>query len=257
MENIKQKIESIVFVSGKSIEIKDIAEKLELTNKKVLEYVKELQEHYSGDCGMHLLLFNNKLQFSSNPAYAAVVESVLNPIKEKELSRTMMEVAAIIAYKQPITKSEIEEIRGVNSDYAIGILSTNNIIEVVGRKDAVGKPLLFGTTDEFLKRFQISSIDDLPDYEQLLERIKILQPNESDLYHKDTYVPTDSELKEEELRKIRQLEIKESLKSQIEFEIPPLKKPKARKVSEEEIAKAGADDEIPEFLKDEANLQKF
>lgn len=254
MKNIKEKIEALLFVSGKPIEIKDIAEKLEIPDKKVLEYVKELQNYYSGDCGIHLLVFNKKVQFSSNPAYSNFIESVLNPIKERELSKTMMEVAAIIAYKQPITKSEIEEIRGVNSDYAIGILSGNSIIEVVGRKDAVGKPLLFGTTDEFLKRFQISSIDDLPDYEQLLERIKILQPERTDLYHKDTYIPTDEELKSEEKRKLKQLEIN-NLQTNAEELIKPKDK-KSKKSAGVETLKTGAE-EIPDFLKDEKNLQKF
>lgn len=114
------------------------------------------------------------MQFSSNPAYADAVAKVLNPIKEKELSSATLETVAIIAYKQPVTRLELEEIRGVNCDYVIQVLLKHNLIEVVGRKDAVGKPLLFGTTDEFLKRFQISSIQDLPDYEQLLDSIKVI-----------------------------------------------------------------------------------
>ena len=256
--NLKEKIEAIIFVSGKSIEIKDIAEKLQISTKETLKYVKELQECYSNDCGIHLLMFNNKLQFSSNPNYADCVESVLNPIKERELTRTMMEVAAIIAYKQPVTKSEIEEIRGVNSDYAVGILINNNIIEVIGRKDAVGKPLLFGTTDEFLKRFQISSVDDLPDYEQLLERIKILQPeNTSDLYHKDTYVPTEQELIDEEERRKTQKEIKKSIETGIKVELPMVKVSKHIKEKANAPQEGLEDGDIPDFLKDETNLQKY
>ena len=105
---------------------------------------------------------------------------MLNPIKEKMLTKIVLEVCGIIAYKQPITRLEIENIRGgANCDYAINTLLDNNLIEVVGRKDAVGKPLLFGTTDTFLKKFNISSLKDLPDYEQLLERIKVLH-EESD-----------------------------------------------------------------------------
>jgi segregation and condensation protein B len=84
---------------------------------------------------------------------------------------------AIIAYKQPITRLEIDEIRGVGSDYSIQILVNNNLIEVVGRKDVLGKPLLFGTTDEFLKRFELDDINNLPSYEELLEKIKVIQTN--------------------------------------------------------------------------------
>ena len=87
----------------------------------------------------------------------------------------MLEVCALIAYKQPITRLEIDEIRGMNSDYSVDVLLDNNLIEVVGRKDAVGKPLLFGTTDNFLKKFGLTSINDLPDYETLLERIKVVK----------------------------------------------------------------------------------
>lgn len=250
MDYSKQ-IEAIVFVSGKSIEVKDIAEKLGVSQKIVLENVKTLQKRYCDDCGIHLLLFNNKLQFCSNPNYSQSVESVLNPIKERELTKTMLEVASIIAYKQPITKSEIEEIRGVNSDYAVGILSENNLIEVKGRKDAVGKPLLFGTTDEFLKRFQISDLSDLPDYDALLERIRVLQPADSNLYRKDSYEPTEEEIKKEQEASIRREKFNEELKENINFSLPVKKKPLKQIFSE------AAKEEIPDFLKDEKNLQKF
>ena len=100
---------------------------------------------------------------------------MLNPIKEKDLSSAALETIAIIAYRQPVTRLEIEQIRGNNSEYTIQLLLKHNLIEVVGRKDSVGKPLLFGTTEEFLKRFQIESIDQLPDYNTLLESIRVLE----------------------------------------------------------------------------------
>jgi len=251
LRRVGRTVEAIVFLSGKSIEIKDIAEKLGISQKNVLESAKILQKHYSDDCGIHLLIFNNKLQFCSNPNYSASVESVLNPIKERELTKTMLEVAAIIAYKQPITKSEIEEIRGVNSDYAVGILSENNLIEVKGRKDAVGKPLLFGTTDEFLKRFQISDISDLPDYDKLIERIRILQPIDSDLYRKESYIPTEEDIKKEEEASLRREKFNEELQKNIKISLPAKKKPL------KQIFKEAGEEEIPEFLKNEKNLQKF
>ncbi len=101
----------------------------------------------------------------------------------------MLEVAAIIAYKQPVTRIDLEELRG-NSEYAVQKLLELGVIEPVGRKDAVGKPVLFGTTDKFLKRFQIESLDQLPDYDELINKISLLHhDNENDyLYHKDTYV---------------------------------------------------------------------
>ncbi len=101
----------------------------------------------------------------------------------------MLEVAAIIAYKQPVTRIDLEEIRG-NSEYAVQKLLELGVIEPVGRKDAVGRPVMFGTTDNFLKRFQISSLDELPDYDELMEKISVIHGNDSSdeyLYKKDVY----------------------------------------------------------------------
>ena len=146
--------------------------------KELNKVIEQLKEELSGDKGIHLIEYKNKIQLATNPNYANYISDVLNPIREKSLTRAALETLAIIAYKQPITKLEIEDIRRVNSDYAVQILIDQNMIEVVGRKDAVGKPLLFGTTDNFLKRFDIKDLNDLPDYENLLERIKTLQTEE-------------------------------------------------------------------------------
>lgn len=192
-KNLQNIIESILFVSGNAVSAKDIAEKLPVSEKEVLDAAKKLQQKYSGDCGLNLLVFNKKLQFSSNPAYSEQVSAVLNPIRERELSRSMLETAAIIAYKQPVTRADLEEIRG-NSEYAIQTLMRLNIIEVVGRKDTIGKPVMFGTTDEFLKRFQLSSLDDLPDYDVLMERIRLLRgTDDTYLYGREEYVAPDEE----------------------------------------------------------------
>ena len=188
METLANIIESILFVSGKAVAVSDISEKLGVTNKEILKQAKELQKKYEGESGINLLIFNNKLQFCSNPAYAEDVANVLNPIKERELSKSMLEVAAIVAYKQPVTRLDLEEIRGVNSEYAIQVLLKLGVIEVVGRKDAIGKPALFGTTDNFLKRFQISSLDELPDYDEMMDKIKLIHGgDDSYLFRKDVY----------------------------------------------------------------------
>ena len=168
-------LEALLFVAGDGLKIDDIVSLLELQKREINESVKRLKAKYSGKCGIHLLTFNGKIQFGSNPEYADIVACVLNPLKEKELTNATLETVAIIAYKQPVTRLEVEQIRGVNCDYAIQMLLKHNLIEIVGRKDAVGKPLLFGTTDNFLKRFRLSSIEELPDYAQLLDNIKVLE----------------------------------------------------------------------------------
>lgn len=176
--NLKDVLYSILFVAGDGIEKSFLAEKLEVSEKEVEKALAELEKDLSGSCGVHLIRFKNKVQLSSNPNYASYISDVLNPIREKSLTRAALETLAIIAYKQPITKLEVEDVRRVNSDYAVQILLDQDMIEVVGRKDAVGKPLLFGTTENFLKRFNIVSLSDLPDYEELMERIKTLRSEE-------------------------------------------------------------------------------
>ena len=188
LETLANIIESILFVSGKAVAVSDISEKLGVSNKEVTRLAKTLQEKYDEASGINLLIFNNKLQFCSNPKYAEDVANVLNPIKERELSRSMLEVAAIVAYKQPVTRLDLEEIRGCNSEYAIQVLLKLKVITVVGHKDAIGKPALFGTTDNFLKRFQISSLDELPDYDDLMSKIKLIHGGDDTyLFRKDVY----------------------------------------------------------------------
>lgn len=177
-KNLKEIIYSILFVAGDGIEKSFIAEKLQVSNKDLEKAIEELKKELSGDKGIHLIEYKDKVQLATNPNYASYISDVLNPIREKSLTRAALETLAIIAYKQPITKLEIEDIRGVNSDYAVQILIDQDMIEVVGRKDAVGKPLLFGTTENFLKRFDIKNISDLPDYDELLERIKTIRSEE-------------------------------------------------------------------------------
>lgn len=180
LENLEGKIESILFVAGEAVDISDICSKIDTEKEDVLNVAKKIQEKYGKDSGLQLQIFNNKLQLSSNPKYAEEVSLVLNPIRQRNLSKATLETAAIIAYKQPITRLEIEEIRKVSSDYAINVLMEHGLIEIVGKKDTVGRPSLFGTTDEFLKRFNISSIDELPDYESLLEQIKVIRSSGDD-----------------------------------------------------------------------------
>lgn len=196
MSNLTNTIEAIVFASGEPVPVKFLVEKLGVTIKEANSAIGELKEKYGEDCGINLLTFNGKIQFASNPKYKEKISEVLIPIKEKEFTKTILECAAIIAYKQPITKPELEEIRQVSCDYAIHTLLELGMIVPCGRKDALGRPILYATTDEFLKRFRLNSIDQLPDYDDLMEQIsknKLLQTEEDAnyLYKKDEYVEED------------------------------------------------------------------
>ena len=245
LEKLTNIIESILFVSGTQVAFSDIIEKLNITEKELNECIKKIKDKFSGESGIHLLVFNKKIQFSSNPEYAEEVSSVLNPIKERELSRSMLETAAIIAYKQPVTRIDLDEIRG-NSEYAVQKLLELGVIEPVGRKDAVGRPVLFGTTDKFLKRFQISSLDELPDYEELINKIQLIRGDKIEddyLYSKDEYVEevAATELSNENGGNINKDDSpKKNNKKIIEdFELPDL-----------------SEEEIPDFLQGE-EIEKF
>ena len=193
IEKIDNVLESLLFVSGEGMKIEDIAAALELQKSEIKGAVKRLKSKYGGKCGIHLLEYNGKLQFGTNPAYKEEVATVLNPIKEKELSKATLETIAIIAYKQPVTKLEVESVRGVNCDYTMQTLLNLGMIEVVGRKEAIGNPKLYGTTDEFLKRFRLESIDQLPDYDDLLRSIDELKNRraESDSLYNQFEIPDE------------------------------------------------------------------
>ena len=196
MENLENVIESIAFVAGEPILVSDLCVKFDLKPKQVEKAVENLKKKYDEQSGVQVLFFNNKIQFSSNPKYVDYVTAILNPIRQRNLTKATLETIAIVAYKQPVTRLEIEEIRGVNSDYAINVLLEHKLIEIVGRKDTVGKPSLFGTTDEFLKRFDISSVADLPKYEDLMAQIEKIKETYSDsLFNRfEPIVPPEEEL---------------------------------------------------------------
>lgn len=196
-KNLKEVVLSVLFVAGEGIEKSFIAEKLAVTEKEIDKVLEELKKEFDGSRGIHLITFKNKVQLASNPQYADLIGQVLNPIREKALTRAALETLAIIAYKQPITKLEIEDIRQVGCDYAIQVLSDQNMIEVVGRKDAVGKPLLFGTTENFLKRFNLKDLAELPDYDGLLERIRVIETGEDEKQDDSLYNHFELPLEEE------------------------------------------------------------
>lgn len=249
MENIKSIIEAIVFASGEPIEKAEIVDKMpELTKEVLDDIVNALKEKYSGDSGIKLIEFNGKLQFTTNPEVGDFVCDMLTPLREKSLTKSLLEVLATIAYKQPITKLEIDELRGVGSEYAIAGLTKANLIEVVGRRDTVGRPLLYGTTDEFLKKFELKSIDELPDLSEVMEKIDLIyQPQSESLFHNRSFLDgSDDEADVEEKEK----GVIEALK-QVEAQIESVKDdPDLQKLSEL-VASDDENDEIPDFLKGE------
>lgn len=204
-DKLKKIIEAVVFASGEPIDKRDILSKIEVEDKDYNSAVKELKEKYNKEnSGVVLLEFGSKLQFASSSDLAEDVMMIISPVRERALSKSTIETLSIIAYKQPITRLEIEEIRGVSSDYALNVLLDHKLVEVVGKKDALGRPLLFGTTDEFLKRFNLASIDQLPDKDSLMNRIETIKREASDGLYKNYDVPEGEIIPEKVLEKLKE-----------------------------------------------------
>lgn len=182
-EDIARVIEGVLFVAGDGVEIDEFKRKFDINDKEFNKCLDLLKAKYNEQSGINIITYKTKVQLCSNPQIVEDISEILNPIRERTLTKAALETVAIIAYKQPITRLEIENIRNVkNADYAIDLLISNNLIEVVGRKDAVGKPLLYGTTDQFLKRFGLTSIENLPNYNELLDRIRVIHSDGDSLY---------------------------------------------------------------------------
>ena len=192
MDNLDKILEGLLFLSGDGLDRGIIMEKLQVTPKQLDKAVEILRNRYNDDCGINMITYKDKLQLCASPKYADDVSTVLNPIRERQLTKATLEVMAIIAYKQPVTRIDVQDIRGINSDYAIQTLLNYKLIEVVGRKDAIGKPLLFGTTDEFLRHFGINSLDELPDYDELMKNVERIQLENNHLYN-EFEIPNEAE----------------------------------------------------------------
>lgn len=190
--DIAKIIEAVLFVAGDGVDRDEFKRIYDLSDKELNKCIDILKERYNEKTGVNIISYKNKLQLCSNPELADAVAEILNPIRERSLTKAALETIAIIAYKQPITRTEVEQVRGVNCDYAIQLLQSNNLIEVVGRKDAVGKPLLFGTTDNFLKRFGLENLDALPNYRELLDRIRVIH-SEGDSLYREFGIPDEQE----------------------------------------------------------------
>lgn len=159
----KAEIEAILFTMGESVDVAKIANALDIKPSEVKKIVKEMQKEMEDKKrGIKIIELDGAYQMCTKPEmYEALIKVAKQP-KRQVLTDVLMETLSIIAYKQPITKSEIERIRGVKSDFAVNKLVEYLLVEEVGRMDTPGRPLLFGTTEEFLRRFGVESADSLP-----------------------------------------------------------------------------------------------
>ncbi|MBS5951722.1 MAG: segregation/condensation protein B [Clostridium sp.] len=160
---IKSVIESLLFVSGEPLSIKDITNALESNIKVVKEVLDEMVLEYDNDKrGIKLISINGEYQLVTKAENGDYIQKLLKKNKRQSLSQASLESLAIIAYKQPITRVDIDEIRGVKSESAMQRLIEKDLIKEVGRLEVPGRPILFGTTEEFLRQFGLRELNELP-----------------------------------------------------------------------------------------------
>ena len=156
-------VEAILFTMGDSVDISSLAKAMETDAKQVKDYIAYLKEKYEkSDSGIGILELDKAVQLCTKKEMYEYLVKIAKTPRKAVLTDSLMETLSIVAYKQPITRLEVEKIRGVNSDHAVNRLVEFGLIQELGRLDAPGRPLLFGTTEEFLRSFGVKSLEELP-----------------------------------------------------------------------------------------------
>ncbi len=162
-KKIQAVIEAVLFAMGDSVEMSKFVHVLEMDEKEIREVIADMNAAYEqSDRGIYIAELENSFQLCTKPALYEYLIKVAKAPRKYVMSDTLLETLSIIAYKQPVTRLEIEKIRGVSCDHAVNRLLEFNLIQELGRLDAPGRPLLFGTTEEFLRTFGVKSLGDLP-----------------------------------------------------------------------------------------------
>lgn len=163
LQKLEAAVEAILFTMGESVEVSRIAKAIERDTETTRKLVRSLMQKYQEqDRGIQIIELENSFQMCTKQEYYDYLVRIAMEPKKPVLTDVMLETLSIIAYKQPVTKLEIEKIRGVKCDHAVNKLVEYNLVQEVGRLDAPGRPILFGTTEDFLRNFGIHSTDDLP-----------------------------------------------------------------------------------------------
>jgi segregation and condensation protein B len=187
-------IESLIFASDEEISLKEIKDvlnsfKFSIEPEEIEEIIKDLNEKYDNyENAFRIIKVAGGFQFSTRKEFAQYVGKLYTEMQKKRLSPSAIETIAIISYKQPVTRSQIEFIRGVNVDYIVNSLLERDLIRIIGRENTPGRPILYGTTDKFLKVLGINSIEDLPKLKEINEILKTeklegVTQTDIDLYH--------------------------------------------------------------------------
>lgn len=179
-KTMKSALEAMMFVSGDLLSAKDASEVLGIGKNEAIELFHELKKEYDEDeRGIRIREVNNSFQFVTDESQEVYIRKLCTPVKVKRLSQAALEVLAIVAYKQPVTRGEIDSIRGIKCERVLDGLISKGLVNITGRSDGVGRPLLYGTTDEFLKKFGLETLSDLPDFDDYSEDIQIRDREDS------------------------------------------------------------------------------
>jgi segregation and condensation protein B len=164
ISDIEGAIEGILFASGDPVAVERIASVMGIEQKLVADVAGRMSDRYGFERrGVRIVRIEDSLQMCSSPEYADIIRLTLESGKQPRLSQTALEVLAVVAYFQPTTRAYIEQVRGVDSSYTVSLLQNRGLIEPVGRLDAPGRPITYGTTAGFLRTFGVVSLDELPE----------------------------------------------------------------------------------------------
>ncbi len=193
MDQIARHIESLIFVADQPLSAREISTVLNdahgspIAKQDLDDALEAIKQRYAkDDYSYELVHINGGYQLMTKPAYHHTVGTYLKQLNRKKLSKSALETLSIIAYRQPIIKSEIEAVRGVNCDYAVQKLLDKELVEILGRSDGPGRPLLYGTSPKFMDYFGLSTIADLP-------KLKDIAPPEDSIGEVPDLSPSDQE----------------------------------------------------------------
>lgn len=166
VQDIERAVEAILFAAGYPVKYEKLAEVIGLSERDIRNLIENMAKGY-GNRGIQLLMFPDACQLTTKEVFAPYIREALGIKRGGNLSNSSLEVLAVVAYNQPVTRSYIDAIRGLDSSYAVTSLLDKGLIEAVGRLDAPGRPMIYGTTEKFLRVFGLSSLADLPETEAL------------------------------------------------------------------------------------------
>lgn len=179
---IKGRIEAILFVAGDAVPVRDLARALQIGEGELDAVLCEMKDEYDYEQrGFLIKRFGNNVQLATRPLYSEDVVRLLQPVQEQSLSQAAMETLAVVAYRQPVTRAEVEQIRGVKCDYSLQSLTMKGMIEEAGRKDTIGRPILYRTTDRFLSHFGIRNLEELPPLPESDNKTDITDPESDEI----------------------------------------------------------------------------